>query len=239
MLEISIFEITKEIKKYFKQQSVLCGDEIYVSNRREEPEKNQQRTKFLLLDFEKEINICEKCSLSQTRNHFVFGMGNSYANLMLVGEAPGEEEDLQGLPFVGKAGHLLDKILKAIDFTREEVYIANILKCRPPENRDPLPEEIVCCLPHLLRQIEIIKPKIVLTLGRIAAQILMETTDSLSKMRGKVYNKGLFDIVVTYHPAALLRNPQWKRPLWEDIQQLRLLYDSKVGDKPNWHPAKK
>ncbi len=239
MLDKSIVEITKQARKYFIQQRLLVGEELYISDSRLGSAKVQQNIDNALADFEREIKNCKKCSLAKTRNHFVFGMGNPLANLMLIGEAPGEEEDIQGFPFVGKAGQLLDKILNAIDFSREEVFIANILKCRPPQNRDPLPEEIICCLPYLMKQFEIIQPKIVLALGRIAAQVLMKRTDSLSRMRGKVYNQGPYDIVVTYHPAALLRNPQWKRPLWEDVQQLRFLYDKKVGDKPNWHPPKK
>lgn len=168
---------------------------------------------------------CTKCALGHTRTNFVFGVGNPKAGLVLVGEAPGAEEDLQGEPFVGRAGQLLNKILEAINFKREEVYICNILKCRPPNNRDPQPEEISSCEPHLWKQLELIKPKIILCLGRIAAQVLLKTNDSLATMRSRVHEYHGIKLMVTYHPAALLRNPNWKRPAWEDVQKVRKLYD--------------
>lgn len=171
------------------------------------------------------ICTCQKCSLGATRTKFVFGVGNPNANLVLVGEAPGADEDQQGEPFVGRAGQLLNKILEAINFKREEVFICNILKCRPPNNRDPLPEEVASCEPYLWKQLELINPKLILCLGRIAAQVLLKTNDSLSSMRGKVHDYRGIRLMVTYHPAALLRNPNWKRPAWEDVQQLRKLYD--------------
>jgi len=132
---------------------------------------------------------------------------------------------LQGKPFVGRAGQLLDKIIQAIHFTREQVYIANILKCRPPNNRDPEPEEIAQCEPHLVRQIELIQPKIICALGRIAGQTLLKTSESLGRLREKVHRYHSVKLIVTYHPAALLRNPQWKRPAWEDMKRLRREYD--------------
>jgi uracil-DNA glycosylase family 4 len=178
-----------------------------------------------LTSYYEQINQCQKCPLGQTRNAFVFGSGNGNADLMLIGEAPGAEEDAQGLPFVGAAGKLLDKILAAINFKREDVFIANILKCRPPNNRDPQPAEVEQCQPYLNQQIELIKPKIILLLGRIAAQTLFQTKDSLTSMRGKDLQYLGIDVVVTYHPAALLRNPNWKRPTWDDIKKLRQRYD--------------
>lgn len=168
---------------------------------------------------------CTKCALGYTRTNFVFGVGNPKAEIMLIGEAPGAEEDAQGEPFVGRAGQLLNKILEAIRFKREEVYICNILKCRPPNNRDPQPEEIETCLPHLWKQIEIMKPKMILCLGRISAQVLMGTNASLAQLRGKVHDYHGSKLMVTYHPAALLRNPNWKRPCWEDVQLFRKMYD--------------
>jgi uracil-DNA glycosylase family 4 len=171
------------------------------------------------------ICTCLKCSLGQTRTKFVFGVGNPQAELVLVGEAPGADEDAQGEPFVGRAGQLLNKILEAIRFRREDVYICNILKCRPPNNRDPLPEEVNLCEPYLWKQLELIKPKLILCLGRIAAQSLLKTTESLSSLRGKVHDYRGIKLMVTYHPAALLRNPNWKRPAWEDVQKVRKLYD--------------
>jgi len=148
---------------------------------------------------------------------------------MVIGEGPGYEEDMQGEPFVGKAGQLLNKILQSVEFRREEVYIANIIKCRPPNNRDPLPEEIEQCEPYLWTQIELIKPKVILALGRIAGQTLLKTNQPLAVLRGKVHEVRGVKMVVTYHPAALLRNPQWKRPTWEDVQRLRRVYNEVTG----------
>ncbi len=177
-----------------------------------------------LSDFEREINVCQNCSLGKTRTKFVFGKGNPKAEIMLIGEAPGADEDKLGEPFVGKAGKLLTDILKAINLSREEVYIANILKCRPPNNRDPLPNEAETCMPYLLKQIELIQPKMILCLGRIAATTLLSTTDSLTKMREKVYKFQGITMMVTYHPAALLRNPGWKKYVWEDVQKFMQIY---------------
>ena len=168
-----------------------------------------------------EIKECQKCSLGKSRKNFVFGAGSPNADLMLIGEAPGADEDLQGIPFVGKAGQLLTKIVEAIGLKREEVYIANILKCRPPQNRDPQPEEVAQCLPYLNRQIEIIKPKVILLLGRVAATTLLETQEPLKSLRGVLHQYQGIDVYVTYHPAALLRNAQWKKPTWEDFKLIR------------------
>jgi uracil-DNA glycosylase family 4 len=178
-----------------------------------------------LVDLDSMINTCTKCNLGHTRIKFVFGTGNPKAGVVVVGEAPGADEDEQGEPFVGRAGQLLNKILEAIRFKREEVYICNILKCRPPNNRDPQSEEIDCCEPYLWKQLELIKPKIILCAGRIAGQSLLKTNASLAQLRGKVHDYRGIPLVVTYHPAALLRNPNWKRPCWEDMQQFRKLYD--------------
>ena len=171
------------------------------------------------------INTCMKCSLGETRIKFVFGVGNPKAEVVVVGEAPGADEDEKGEPFVGRAGQLLNKILEAVQLKREEVFICNILKCRPPNNRDPQTEEIDCCEPYLWKQLEIIKPKIILCAGRIAGQSLLKTNASLTLLRGKVHDYRGIPLMVTYHPAALLRNPNWKRPCWEDMQQFKKLYD--------------
>jgi len=151
----------------------------------------------------------------------VFGSGNPAAELMLIGEAPGAEEDKQGLPFVGAAGELLTKIIQAMDMRREDVYIANILKCRPPGNRDPQPDEIAACRGFLERQIELVQPKVIVALGRIAAQALLGNDGPLGQMRGQWYRVRGIPAMVTYHPAALLRNQGLKRPTWEDMQQVR------------------
>jgi DNA polymerase len=168
---------------------------------------------------------CLRCGLGRTRTNFVFGTGNPGADIMFIGEAPGAEEDLQGKPFVGRAGQLLTKMIEAMHFSREDVYIGNILKCRPPENRDPKSDEIEVCEPILLRQIDIIKPKIICALGRISGQTLLRTQATLGSLRGKFHDYHGVKLLVTYHPAALLRNPNWKPAAWDDLKLLRREYD--------------
>ncbi|NTW57465.1 MAG: uracil-DNA glycosylase [Chlorobiaceae bacterium] len=171
---------------------------------------------------------CRKCRLADTRRNFVFGEGNPSAKLFVIGEAPGAEEDATGRPFVGRSGQLLDKILLAVNFERRDVFIGNIIKCRPPENRNPLEDEIECCMPWLLGQLRIIKPKIILLLGKVAANTILDNRLSMGAMRGKMIRWKEFDCFVTYHPAALLRNPGWKRGCWEDVQLMRRHYDNIV-----------
>ncbi|MBI9071584.1 MAG: uracil-DNA glycosylase [Melioribacteraceae bacterium] len=178
-----------------------------------------------LEELNSKICNCVKCELGKTRNKFVFGAGNPNSEVMLIGEAPGADEDKQGIPFVGKAGQLLTDILKAINFERDDLYIANILKCRPPNNRTPVPAEMDICIPYLWKQIELINPKVILCLGLTAATGLLKLKLSLTKMRGNIYELNGIKTMVTYHPAALLRNPNWKRGCWEDVQQFRKLYD--------------
>lgn len=168
-----------------------------------------------------EAEVCESCRLSRGRNRVVFGTGDPDADLMFVGEGPGAEEDRQGLPFVGAAGQLLDKIIEAIGLAREQVYIANVVKCRPPGNRDPLPDEASACRPYLDRQIELVQPKVIVALGRVAAQSLLGNDLPLGRMRGRWFSVRGVPTMVTYHPAALLRNRAWKRPTWEDMQAVR------------------
>ncbi len=172
-----------------------------------------------------EICNCLKCPLGKTRTKFVYGVGNPKAKLLFIGEAPGAQEDLQGEPFVGAAGKLLDKILAAIQLSRQEVYIANILKCRPPNNRDPQPDEVAACLPYLHEQIRLIQPKLICCLGRIAVQSLLQTTTPLSKLRKSWLNYHGIPMLVTYHPAALLRFPEYKKETWEDMKMLKARYD--------------
>lgn len=164
---------------------------------------------------------CTACSLSETRKTVVFGSGDPKAQLMLIGEGPGSEEDRQGLPFVGPAGALLTRILQAIGLRRDEVYIANVVKCRPPRNRDPKPDEVLACRGYLERQISLVQPKVILALGRVAAQSLLGTTASLGSLRGRWHQVQGVETRVTYHPAALLRNESWKRPTWEDLKIVR------------------
>ena len=166
------------------------------------------------------VENCRLCELHATRTQAVFGVGNQQADWLIIGEAPGADEDRQGEPFVGRAGQLLNEMLKAIGLQREQVYIANILKCRPPNNRDPKPEEAASCSPYLQRQIELIQPKVILALGRIAAQRLLQCNTSLARLRGQVHHLDASPspVIVTYHPAYLLRSPAEKRKAWQDLQ---------------------
>ncbi|MYA78545.1 MAG: uracil-DNA glycosylase [Gemmatimonadetes bacterium] len=168
---------------------------------------------------------CTACALGFKRKHFVFGSGNEHADVMFVGEAPGAQEDEQGQPFVGQAGKLLTRILNAIDFTRDEVYITNILKCRPPNNRDPMPEEIDACDAILKEQIRLVRPRLICALGRVAAQALLKQNSSIRALRGRFHDYHGIKLLVTYHPSGLLRNAAYKRPTWEDVQLLRKEYD--------------
>ncbi|MBC8229717.1 uracil-DNA glycosylase [bacterium] len=167
-----------------------------------------------------EVMACTRCELHKTRQNVVFGEGNENADLVFIGEAPGGEEDQQGRPFVGAAGQLLTKIIEAMKFTREEVYIANVLKCRPPNNRDPLPNEVNHCKPFLTRQLEIIKPKIICVLGAYAARTLINSNEGITRMRGKFYMHNGIKVMPTFHPAYLLRNESAKRPVWTDAQKI-------------------
>lgn len=236
-----------------KDQKDIFGDELferydvkiskkpvlYETKSADSPEPQVVKEKILSMEkwenvksldeFNSRINTCQKCSLGKSRTKFVFGVGNSNADVMIIGEAPGADEDKQGEPFVGRAGKLLNDILKAINFEREEVFIANILKCRPPNNRNPLPDEMETCIPYLRKQIELIKPKLILCLGLVAATGLLKQKLSLTKMRGNVYEFNGIKTMVTYHPAALLRNPNWKKGCWEDVQKFRKLYDELTG----------
>ena len=174
----------------------------------------------------KHIASCTKCPLYSTALNPVPGEGNPNADFMCVGEAPGATEDETGRPFVGAAGQLLTKILQAIGLEREHVFIANVLKHRPPGNRNPAPDEVAACSPYLIRQIELVKPKVILALGTFAAQTLLDTKTSIGKLRGQVHRYHGVPLVVTYHPAALLRNPAWKRPTWEDVQLAHRILNS-------------
>lgn len=168
---------------------------------------------------------CRRCALYATAKNPVPGTGNPNADFMIVGEAPGANEDEQGVPFVGQAGQLLTKIIEAIHLSRDDVFIVNVLKHRPPGNRNPLAEEVTACSPYLVRQIELIKPKVILALGTFAAQTLLETKTTIGKLRGQIHRYYGVPLIVTYHPAALLRNPAWKRPTWEDVQLARRILD--------------
>jgi DNA polymerase len=172
-----------------------------------------------------ELGDCRRCKLHKTRTSIVFGSGNLRAKLVFVGEGPGRDEDLQGEPFVGQAGQLLTKIIQAIQLRREEVYITNIIKCRPPGNRNPEPDEIGSCEPFLVKQLEAIRPKLICALGTFAAQTLLKTEEKISSLRGEFHQYQGIPLMPTYHPAFLLRNPNSKRDVWEDMKKLKREYD--------------
>lgn len=174
-----------------------------------------------LRELESELQTCQRCDLGSTRNHLVFGRGSLAAAVMFIGEGPGEQEDLQGRPFVGKAGQLLDRIITASELPPEQVYICNVVKCRPPGNRLPSAAEVEACKPYLREQIRIIRPKIIVCLGALAAQTLIGPETRITRDRGRWMQKGSFQIMPTFHPAALLRDPDKKRLVWEDMQQVR------------------
>lgn len=217
--------------QYLKQIRDLYGDELYIES---DPDVKNIPTvsnpsndyESDLNSFNNQINQCQKCSLGGRRNNFVFGVGDPNASLLLVGEAPGEQEDIKGEPFVGRAGKLLDKILLAINRSREkDVYICNVLKCRPPENRNPLPNEVKECEPYLIHQINLIKPKLIVALGRVAGMTLLNVDNSLKSMRGIIHDYNGTPLIVTYHPAALLRNSNWKPEAWKDFKWIRSIIE--------------
>jgi uracil-DNA glycosylase family 4 len=175
------------------------------------------------------VASCTRCPLYSTATNPVPGQGNPNADLMIVGEAPGATEDEKGLAFVGAAGQLLTKILAAVNLQRDDVFICNVLKHRPPGNRNPMPDEVTACSPYLIRQFELIKPKAILALGAFAAQTLLETKLAIGKLRGQLHRYHGVPLIVTYHPAALLRNPSWKRPTWEDVQLVRRILDRAIA----------
>ena len=189
--------------------------------------------KEVLLELRETVTSCVKCSeLAQTRKSVVFGSGNAQAQLVFVGEAPGHDEDLQGLPFVGRAGQLLTKIIESIGLTRQSVFICNVLKCRPPGNRNPLPNEIQNCEPYLFKQLELIRPKVICALGTFAAQTLLKTTSSISSLRGRFHEFRGAKLICTFHPAYLLRNPEDKRKVWDDMKMIRTeLSQSPLGSE--------
>jgi DNA polymerase len=172
------------------------------------------------------VSGCTRCALHESRTQTVFGVGTHETKVMFIGEAPGRDEDLKGEPFVGRAGQLLTKILAAIELKREDVYITNILKCRPPNNRDPQESEVRCCEEYLKGQIALIRPRYICALGRIAAQWLLQTQAPLAAIRAGNYEYEGIPVVATYHPAALLRNPDFKKPCWEDMKKLKALLDA-------------
>lgn len=241
------------LKNFLEQYREIYGDSLFVRNSRIEqlveelpaiqvvssvpgktadspPLKSgpSEKRDSVLWNFMREIKDCQKCPLWKTRTNFVFGDGNDNADIMFVGEAPGAEEDRQGIPFVGRAGQLLNKLLAKIKMKREDVFIANILKSRPPNNRDPQPNEVEACIPYLHKQIDIIQPKLLVALGRVAAQNLLNNNSSLKQMRGRLWQYKGVDMVVTYHPAAILRNAGLLNAAIDDFNFISETYQNKL-----------
>ena len=212
-----------DIYKYLNLYRDLYGDNIYLNSNVSEdmPIDSNKLDEYL-----NSIKDCLECPLGKTRKNIVLGMGDPNADIVFVGEAPGKQEDLQGLPFVGRSGKLLDKMLSAINLSRDDVYILNVLKCRPPDNRDPSKIEIEKCEPYLKEQLKIIKPKLIVALGRISAMTILRTKESLTNMRNQIFDYEGIDFLVTYHPAALLRNPNFKKYAWEDFKLIRDKYSN-------------
>ena len=207
--------------RYLDQTRELYGNNLFIDAQNEISPVQDISS---LESFCESICQCQKCPLGSTRTKFVFGVGDPNADIVFVGEAPGEKEDLKGEPFVGRAGKLLDKILDAIDLTREDIYICNVLKCRPPKNRDPLPDEVDLCEPYLKTQLSLINPKLIVALGRVSACTILKTKEPLKNLRNQTFQYEGIDLLVTYHPAALLHNPNLKKPAWEDFQLIRDRY---------------
>ncbi len=201
------------LKPFIELEYEFVGDDLIL-----EKSDFQPQTGVALEDLRQEVSQCQKCTLCDTRTQTVFGVGSIKTNLMFVGEAPGKDEDLSGQPFVGRAGQLLTKMIQAMGLDREQVFIANILKCRPPENRNPNLYEIEQCSTYLKQQIILIQPKVLCALGSFAAKTLLETESPISRLRGQIHKYEGIDLVPTFHPAYLLRNPSMKKKTWEDLQ---------------------
>jgi DNA polymerase len=209
-------ELLRDIRRHLEALRDAGCREIYL----ERPFVMPKSRKKLLAELGDHVSVCKKCHLWKGRTQTVFGVGNPEARLLFVGEAPGAEEDRQGLPFVGRAGQLLTKIIEAMGMTRDDVYICNVLKCRPPGNRDPEMDEIVSCEPYLLRQLDLIRPEVMVALGRIAIQTLLREKTAIGRMRGRWYDYHGIPLMPTFHPAYLLRNPPEKRTGWDDMQEV-------------------
>ena len=222
-------ESTLESSTEVKNQEVNNNDKEKINHSEKivkiiiSPEIDNTESKKEFSKLKLKVEFCTRCELSKSRTNSVFGAGNGNTRLVCIGEAPGEAEDKQGLPFVGKSGQLLTKMLSAIDIDREEIFITNVIKCRPPLNRDPNDDEIQKCSLYLDEQLQFLKPRYILALGRIAAKRLLGLDYPMKKFREQIQNYKGIPVIVTYHPSALLRNPNWKRPSWEDLQKLQKL----------------
>lgn len=224
---LSLSEITDDLRGYLQYMKGLgyAGVELSENSLRILDGWHKDVMAETLDMIREDLGACRRCKLHKGRRHIVFGVGNPGAKLVLVGEAPGYEEDVQGRPFVGAAGQLLTRILQAIGLTREDVYICNIIKCRPPGNRNPEQDEIDACIPFLRRQLRAIRPRLICALGTFAAQTLLKTNTPISRLRGRFHAYEDIQLLPTYHPAFLLRNPSRKRDVWEDVQKIQVAYE--------------
>jgi len=223
-MDENINELISDLKTYLEYLKGMGITTLPVADHA--PEKTPRSETLTLADVKKELGDCKRCKLHRTRKTIVFGEGNEEARLMFIGEGPGYDEDVQGRPFVGRAGQLLTKIIESINLSREEVYIANIIKCRPPQNRNPEPDEIESCNPFLMKQIRVIQPRIICALGTFSAQTLLKTNTKITALRGKLYELEGIKVIPTYHPAFLLRNPERKREVWEDMKKIEELLNN-------------
>lgn len=210
-------EIIEDVKNLLEYAKTLGMEEVRTVNR--EPCTVNRKTNTLE-EIREEIGDCKRCKLCKQRTNIVFGVGNPNAKLMFIGEGPGHDEDVKGEPFVGRAGQLLTKIIQAMGYERKDVYIANIVKCRPPNNRNPESDEVEKCIPFLIKQVETIKPRVIVCLGSVATQNLLGTDAKITGLRGKFTSWQETPVMPTYHPAFLLRNPNMKKPVWEDMQKV-------------------
>jgi uracil-DNA glycosylase len=226
-------EIIADLKSYLEYLKGLGIESLPVSEGGKKAKDNRSSlpsSPLALEEVRKELGDCRRCNLHKTRHTIVFGEGNPKAPLMFIGEGPGYDEDVQGRPFVGKAGQLLTKIIQSMGLQREDVYIANIVKCRPPQNRNPEPDEIEACHPFVLKQMAAIRPAIICALGTFAAQTLLKTKEKITALRGRVFDLDGIKVIPTYHPAFLLRNPERKRDVWEDMKRILELL-KETGEK--------
>lgn len=215
-IRAEFLDLVKDVKEEFKYQISMGMTEIES----DPPALTQLEGTLSLVSIREEIGECKRCKLHLKRRNIVFGTGNDKAELVFVGEGPGEDEDIEGLPFVGRAGQLLTRIIEAMAMKRDDVYIANIVKCRPPNNRNPEPDEIESCAPFLKKQLEVIRPRIICALGTFAAQTLLGSKERISQMRGRFHSYNGIKVMPTFHPAYLLRNESEKRLVWDDMKKV-------------------
>jgi DNA polymerase len=224
-MDEEIGELIQDLKSYLEYLTGI-GIHSLVASETEAHEPSSSHV-MTLEEVRKELGDCKRCKLHRARRTIVFGEGNEESSLMVIGEGPGYDEDFQGRPFVGKAGQLLTKILQSINLPREKVYITNVVKCRPPRNRNPEPDEIQSCHPFLMKQITLIQPKIICALGTFSAQTLLKTDTKITALRGRLFDLDGIKVIPTYHPAFLLRNPERKREVWEDMKKIAELMQTR------------